>query len=385
MARFRDYYFGAEDVNPDANLLGLISFHFACYGAGTPYYDDFYKRTAKERSVIAPHAFLSALPKKLLSHPRGGALAVVGHIERAWTYSFHWKDAGSQTTSFESTLYGIMAGKTIGLAMERMNTRYAEISTMLNKTIEDAETKNISPNDLAGQWTAHNDARGYAVIGDPAVRLPMALQDQMPSQRFAIHPVEVRSGSVPPIPLGEQEPPAPSGQDAPMDGPLVGLPPGVKSPLPEAQPKVQPPQGERAGKSAMPAEAGLDFGIGDVASRVRDSLAETLRKLADSLGKFADNISTLEVVTYTSDRIVDVTSNAGEPSPLKRFNNAEPRAWTRISLDGDTVIVVPTEAGEIDQALWEIHSTTVQQAQSNRTEMLKAAAEVVASLLPKGS
>jgi hypothetical protein len=135
----------------------------------------------------------------------------------------------------------------------------------------------------------------------------------------------------------------------------------------------------------MPAEAGLEFGIGDVASKVRDSLAETLRKLADSLGKFADNITTLEVVTFTSDRIVDVTSNAGEPSPLKRFNNAEPRAWTRISLDGDTVICVPTEAGEIDQALWDIHSTTVQQAQSNRTEMLKAAAEVVASLLPKGS
>jgi hypothetical protein len=114
-------------------------------------------------------------------------------------------------------------------------------------------------------------------------------------------------------------------------------------------------------------------------------LSDTLKKLADSLAKFADNISTLEVVTYTSDRLEDVTSNVGDSSPLKRFTNASPRAWTRISLDGDTVICVPTEAGEIDQSLWEIHVTTVQQAQTNRTEMIKAAAEVIASLLPKGS
>ena len=360
----RDYYFGAEDVASNASLLGLVSFHFACYGAGTPYWDDYSKQAFTTRTPIAPHAFLAALPRRLLSHPKGGALAVVGHVERAWTYSFNWKDAGSQTASFESTLYGIMAGKPVGLALERMNMRYAEVATTLSGLIERAEyqPKKVSPYDLAGQWTAQNDARGYALLGDPAVRLPMAQGDEQPGKRFAVAPVEIRAGKVPPVPLGEEEMPSePVAEPEPVTAPAMGV-------------------------LGAPEMAGVaDFGsLGDMAQNIKDTLGETLKKLADSLRTFADNITTLDVVTYTSDRIENVTTNAAASTPIARFTNATPRAWTRIRLDGDTEICVPTEAGEIDQALWEIHVSMVQQAQTNRTEMLKAAAEVIASLLPKG-
>jgi hypothetical protein len=47
-------------------------------------------------------------------------------------------------------------------------------------------------------------------------------------------------------------------------------------------------------------------------------------------------------------------------------------------------VVVPTYAGEIDQALWAIHLQTVAQAQAHRAEMVKTLGELVASLIPGG-
>ena len=77
-------WLSASDVAADAHVHGLIAFHFACYGAGTPSHDRFMHKRGQPPTEIATQPFLAALPTALLAHPNGSALACIGHVERAW-------------------------------------------------------------------------------------------------------------------------------------------------------------------------------------------------------------------------------------------------------------------------------------------------------------
>jgi hypothetical protein len=167
-----DFYFAGEDVGDDADVAGLIALHFACYGAGTPRLDDFPHQAFIQPEEVAPHAFVARLPQRLLAHPKGGALAVVGHVERAWGCSFIWSQAGAQQEVFRSALQYIMEGRPLGAAIEFFNERYSEISTVLSAVLEDVQFGRTPDHyELAGLWTANNDARNFVVLGDPAVSI----------------------------------------------------------------------------------------------------------------------------------------------------------------------------------------------------------------------
>ncbi len=169
-----DHYFSADDLSPEAHLLGRMAFFFACFGAGTPRTDDFAHLHSRQPAEIARQAFVSRLPQRLLSHPKGGMLAVIGHVERVWGYSFQWEQSGSQLAVFESTLKRLLAGDPVGYAMEYFNERYAELSTVLTSELQGLQFgKSVDELALVGIWTANNDARSYVILGDPAARLPV--------------------------------------------------------------------------------------------------------------------------------------------------------------------------------------------------------------------
>ncbi len=168
-----EFYFTADDVDDHAVVQGMVAFFFACFGAGTPQRSDF-DHLAGVAVPLASHPFVARLPQRLLAHPRGAALAVIGHIDQAWGYSFQWEGAGRQLAVFESMVTRLLAGQPVGQAVEYLNERYAELSAELTALLQD-ERRGATVDDatLAGIWTATNDARSYVILGDPAARLAL--------------------------------------------------------------------------------------------------------------------------------------------------------------------------------------------------------------------
>ncbi len=177
-------YFSAGDVTPAYDLRGMIAFLFACYSAGTPRRDEFGQRSFRnEGRVIAPEPFVAALPRAMLALKDRGALAVVGHVERAWNMSFmaelESRPEGMKVRRrehvdvFACAFERLLNGYPVGAAMDFFNVRYAAVATELASLyhrVADAPLR-ADIYRLAELWTTTYDARGYIVLGDPAVRL----------------------------------------------------------------------------------------------------------------------------------------------------------------------------------------------------------------------
>lgn len=172
-----DHILAAADIGDDANVNGLVAFIFACFGAGTPDADQFLTDLSQADIVppLAPKPFMSALPRRLLTHPNGSAIAVIGHIDRAWAFSIQApKVAEPQILPFRNSLGFIMKGSPIGFSLcGQFGARFSAQSALLASATSPTTPPALRPTDreLVAAWIERNDSQNYVLLGDPAARI----------------------------------------------------------------------------------------------------------------------------------------------------------------------------------------------------------------------
>ena len=170
------HYLTAADVPDAASVSGVIAFLFACFGGGTPLEDRFAYEPGVAPPEIAPKPFSAALPSRLLTHPGGGALACIAHVERAWGYSISGQTMEPQIGPFRRAMGRLMLGQPVGLAVQEFNDKCAVASVSLANLLEKAYAgRPVDDIQLTTTWTERNDAEGYVTLGDPSVRLRLEL------------------------------------------------------------------------------------------------------------------------------------------------------------------------------------------------------------------
>lgn len=178
----QDRFFTAGDIPFDKPFLeGAVFFQFACFGYGTPAVSDF-MHWIGDPSINGKADFVAALPKALLSHPRG-PVAYIGHVDTAWIHGFadpdsvdileHWD---SRLSSFRKAVQALLTVKPAGRAMVATNDKYNMANALLTTIWNNLQSgkikdKNSIKTKLPEIFITRTDAQNYMIFGDPAVRL----------------------------------------------------------------------------------------------------------------------------------------------------------------------------------------------------------------------
>jgi hypothetical protein len=175
-------------------LPGGVWLAVACFAAGTPETSDYRhwldaRRRAGHVGSETGHVldtlahdrpFVAALPRAALADP-DGPLAFVGHIDLAWAYSFFDLDDRPRRRPgrIAGVIQALLNGHCTGVAVRKLMQGFAEINTELT-ALDDARARaGGAPLDGREQlrrghlWMLRQDLAGYALLGDPASRLPI--------------------------------------------------------------------------------------------------------------------------------------------------------------------------------------------------------------------
>ncbi len=256
----------ADALTETPFLPGGVWFAVACFAAGTPQGSAFFpwlsllaehgasaqqaKAVLKSLPAAGERPFVAALPQTLLANP-DGPLAVIGHMDLAWTFGFTEPGSKrSRASRMFSTLRALLAGSRVGVGVDALMRVYRETNDNLMARYQlqrDAQARGladpIDPKQLGQLWMQRNDLRGYVLLGDPAARLPVK------SSNPAVTAV-ARSASARPEELRSS--PAPAAAKPPNEPKRSDPPPTANAPAtaPEAE-------DERAAPTPEPAPANL--------------------------------------------------------------------------------------------------------------------------------
>ncbi len=163
-------YLTAAEVTKPQSTLGMIHYFFACYSAACPVYDTYSYGATEQPVQIAGESIISRLAQQILLN---GAQAVIGHVDRAWAYSFQNGKGTTVGQNVRDPIDRILAGRRVGDAMDSANQRWSVLSVLLTKYLDrrQAAAAAVSDGKLANAWVERDDARNYIVLGDPACRL----------------------------------------------------------------------------------------------------------------------------------------------------------------------------------------------------------------------
>jgi hypothetical protein len=204
-------------------VAGGVWFMLACYGAGTPAESQFYHWLAARsgklddearwvlRSLPAPaqrvpgsRPFIASLPQAVLAQP-DGPLAIIGHLDLAWSYSF--SDAGEGDDSggdselgradydhFETFVRSLLRKTRLGPAFASLTSKRRSAEQSLLRRY-DSQRRSLlraesapgaagPPTDpaLRRHWMTRQDLIGYVLLGDPAARLSPSVPRDSPQR-----------------------------------------------------------------------------------------------------------------------------------------------------------------------------------------------------------
>ncbi|WP_158623612.1 C25 family cysteine peptidase [Corallococcus llansteffanensis] len=188
----------AADVASRPFLPGGLWVYLACFGGGTPHHSPYFHwlrrlqesgaRIGRPEAVLAslPRAgqppFIAALPQAALANPNG-PLALVAHVDLAWSYGFSDVDTTSsrgRPSRFLGLLRELVEGRRVGVGLSTL-LRFASEANLELTMMEDRDATELAAGRSAARdsarrghlWMMRQDVSGYVLLGDPAVRLPL--------------------------------------------------------------------------------------------------------------------------------------------------------------------------------------------------------------------